>query len=97
MRDTLRTCRLLLDTEWEVNSWWKVIIEIRIENIKTLMMAEIVNLQGVGCPGTQLMFKFRSGTNALNKELGRHRGKNDDGHDKLTWLEASSVCTCYNR
>ena len=43
------------------------------------------------------MFKFRSGTNALNKELGRHRGKNDDGHDKLTWLEASSVCTCYNR
>ena len=54
-------------------------------------------LQGVGCPGTQLMFKFRSGTNALNKELGRHRGKNDDGHDKLTWLEASSVCTCYNR
>ena len=44
MRDTLRTCRLLLDTEWEVNSWWKVIIEIRIENIKTLMMAEIVKL-----------------------------------------------------
>ena len=43
------------------------------------------------------MFKFRSGANALNKELGRHRGKNDDGHDKLTWLEASSVCTCYNR
>ena len=44
MRDTLRTCRLLLDTEWEVNSWWKVIIEICIENIKTLMMAEIVKL-----------------------------------------------------
>ena len=44
MRDTLRTCRLLLDTEWEVNSWWKVIIEIRIENIKTLMKAEIVKL-----------------------------------------------------
>ena len=44
MRDTLRTCRLLLHTEWEVNSWWKVIIEICIENIKTLMMAEIVKL-----------------------------------------------------
>ena len=44
MRDTLRTCRLLLHTEWEVNSGWKVIIEIRIENIKTLMMAEIVKL-----------------------------------------------------
>ena len=44
MRDTLHTCRLLLDTEWEVNSWWKIIIEIHIENIKTLMMAEIVKL-----------------------------------------------------
>ena len=25
------------------------------------------------------MIKFRSGTNGLNEELGRHRGKNDDG------------------
>ena len=24
------------------------------------------------------MFKFRSGTNDLHEELGRHRGKNDD-------------------
>ena len=32
-------------------------------------------LQGVGDPGTRLLFKFRSGTNGLNEELGRHRGK----------------------
>ena len=32
-------------------------------------------LQGVGGPGTRLMFKFRSGTNGLNEALGRHRGK----------------------
>ena len=30
---------------------------------------------GVGDPGTRLMFKFRSGTNGLNEELGRHRDK----------------------
>ena len=35
-------------------------------------------LQGFGDPGTRLLFKFRSGTNGLNEELGRHRGKNDD-------------------
>ena len=35
-------------------------------------------LQGVGDPGTRLLFKFRSGTNGLNEELGRHRGNNDD-------------------
>ena len=27
-------------------------------------------LQGVGDPGTRLLFKFRSGTNGLNEELG---------------------------
>ena len=32
-------------------------------------------LQGVGDPGTRLMFKFRSGTNGLNEGLGRHRGQ----------------------
>ena len=31
-------------------------------------------LQRVGDPGTRLMFKFRSGTNGLNEELGIHRG-----------------------
>ena len=40
-------------------------------------------LQGVGDPGTRLLFKFRSGTNGLNEELGRHRGKNDDRQCKL--------------
>ena len=27
-------------------------------------------LQGVGDPGTRLMFKFRSGTNGLNEDVG---------------------------
>ena len=35
-------------------------------------------LQGVGDPGARLMFKFRSGTNGLNEEFGRHRGTNND-------------------
>jgi len=29
-----------------------------------------IYLQGVGDPGTRLMFKFRSGINGLNEELG---------------------------
>ena len=32
-------------------------------------------LQGVGDPGTRLMFKFRSGTDGLNEELRRHWDK----------------------
>ncbi len=41
--------------------------------------------------GTRLMLKFRSGTNGLNDELGRHRGKNDDRHCKLCGDECESV------
>ena len=48
-------------------------------------------LQGVGDPGTRLLFKFRSGTNGLNEELGRHRGKNDDRQCKLCGDEWESV------
>ena len=48
-------------------------------------------LQGVGDPGTRLLFKFRSGTNGLNEELGRHRGKNDDRQCKLCRGECESV------
>ncbi len=48
-------------------------------------------LQGVGDPGTRLMFKVRSGTNGLNDELGRHRGKNDDRHCKLCGNECESL------
>ena len=33
---------------------------------------------GVGDPGTRFIFKFRSGTNGLNEELGRHWDKNND-------------------
>ena len=40
-------------------------------------------LQGVCDPGTKLIFKFRSGTNGMNEELGRHRGKSDDRRCKL--------------
>ena len=48
-------------------------------------------LQGVGDPGTWLMFKFWSGTNGLYEELGRHRGKNDDRQCKRCWDECESV------
>ena len=37
------------------------------------------------------MFKFRSGNNGLNGELGRHRGKNDDRQCKLCGEECGSV------
>ena len=37
------------------------------------------------------MFKFRSGTNGLNEELGRHRGRNDDRQCKLCGEECESV------
>ena len=37
------------------------------------------------------MFKFRSGTNALNEELGRHRGRNGDRQCKLCGDECESV------
>ena len=30
--------------------------------------------------GRRDWFKFRSGTNSLNEELGRHRDKNNDWH-----------------
>ena len=48
-------------------------------------------LQGFGDPGARLMFKFRSGTNGLNEELGRHRGRNDDRQCKLCGEECESV------
>ena len=34
---------------------------------------------------------FRSGTNGLNEELGRHRGKNDNRQYKLCGEECVSV------
>ena len=37
------------------------------------------------------MFKFRSGTNGLNEELGRHRGKNGDRQCKLCGDECEIV------
>ena len=46
-------------------------------------------LQGVGDPGTRLL--FRSSTNGLNEELGRHWGKNDDRQCKLCGDECESV------
>ena len=52
---------------------------------------EIELLVGVGDPGTRLMFKFRSGTNGLNEELGSHRGKNGDRQCKLCGDECESV------
>ena len=43
-------------------------------------------LRGVGDPGTHLLFKFRSGTNGLNEELGSHRAKNDDRQCNCNWI-----------
>ena len=37
------------------------------------------------------MFKFRSGTNGLNEELGRHRGNNGDRQCTLCGDENESV------
>ena len=51
-------------------------------------------LQGVGDPGTRLLFKFRSGTNGLNEELGRHRGKNDDRQCKLLGMNVRVWYMC---
>ena len=63
-------------------------------------------MQGVGDPGTRLMFKFRSGTNGLNEELGRHtcRGKMVIGSTSVSYggLNVSVVhvlweCPVYGR
>ena len=51
-------------------------------------------LQGVWDTGTGLVFKFRSDTNGLNEELGRHRGKSDDRQCKLCEEECESVVQC---
>ena len=50
-----------------------------------------IEFTGVGDPGTRLLFKFRSGTNGLNEELGRLTGKNNDRQCKLRGDECESV------
>ena len=70
-----------LNTKVKLNLYKSFCKEIEFKNY----------LQGVGDPGTILLFKFRSGTNGLNEELGRHRGKNDDRQCKLCRGECESV------
>ena len=70
-----------LNTKVKLNLYKSFCKEIEFKNY----------LQGVGDPGTRLLFKFRSGTNGLNEELGRHRGKNDDRQCKLCRGECESV------
>ncbi len=54
-------------------------VELKLYKSFFCRIIELKNyLQGVGDPGTRLLFKVRSSTNGLNDELGRHRGKNDD-------------------
>ena len=48
-------------------------------------------LHGVSDAGTKLLFKFRSGTHGLNKELGRHRGRNGRTECILCGDECKSV------
>ena len=70
-----------LNTKVKLNLYKSFCKEIEFKNY----------LQGVGDPGTRLLFKFRSGTNGLNEELGRHRGKNEDRQCKLCRGECESV------
>ena len=86
-------------------TWRKVVSELLLQlnldsqeilagdyNVNLFLEKVVKNyLQGVGDPGTRLMFKFRLGTNGLNEELGRHRGKNDDRKCKLCGDECESV------
>ena len=48
-------------------------------------------LHGVSDAGTRLLFKFRSGTQGLNEELGRHRGRNGRTECILLGDECESV------
>ena len=70
-----------LNTKVKLNLYKSFCKEIEFKNY----------LQGVGDPGTRLLFKFWSGTNGLNEELGRHRDKNDDRQCKLCRGECESV------
>ena len=45
-------------------------------------------LHGVSDARTRLLCKFRSGTHGLNKELGRHRGRNG----RTEWVICSNEC-----
>ena len=48
-------------------------------------------LHGVCDAGSRLLFKFRSGTNVLNEELGRHRGREDKMECSLCGDECENV------
>ena len=48
-------------------------------------------LHGVSDAGTRLLFKFRSGMHGLNKELGRHRGR--EGKLVCVVLSLRAHCT----
>ena len=59
-------------------------------------------MHGVGIAGTRLLFKFRSGTNGLNEELGKERGREDKSECALCGAECESVvrvlweCSAYS-
>ena len=48
-------------------------------------------LHGVADAGSRLLFKFRSGTNGLNEELGRHSGREGNKECELCGNECESV------
>ena len=60
-------------------------------------------LHGLSDAGSRLLFKFRSGTNGLNEELGRHRGREGKKECMLCGAECESVshvlwdCPAYSR
>ena len=48
-------------------------------------------LHGVGDAGTRLLFRFRSGTHALNEEVARHRGREGKSESVSCGAECESV------
>ena len=48
-------------------------------------------LHGVSDAGTRLLFKFRSGMQGLNEELGRHRGREGKSECTLCGAECESM------
>ena len=59
-------------------------------------------MHGVADAGSRLLYKFRSGTHGLNKELGRHRGREGNKGCELWYNECESVshvlweCSAYS-
>ena len=52
-------------------------------------------LHGICDAGSRLLFKVRSGTDGLNEELGRYRGREGKTECSLCGNECENVRMCY--